>query len=221
MAPTTSGAPVATADACTALQKWDLHENTNSQGSILFRRFFDHLAGGTQATAEGVLGAAPFWQTPFEASNAVHTPSGLNTADPEVGVALGDAIKDLQDANLPLNVVQSKVQFIEKNGVKYPIPGGTGDPNGDFNAIWTSWVDGKGLTQPDGGSSFVQVVTWGDGPCPNARTILTYSESTDPTNPHYADQTALFSKKKWVRDRFCAGAIKKAPVHQVTHLVGS
>jgi len=221
MAPTTSGAPVATADACTALQKWDLHENTNSQGSILFRRFFDHLAGGTQATAEGVLGAAPFWQTPFDANNAVHTPSGLNTADPEVGVALGDAIKDLQDANLPLNVVQSKVQFIEKNGVKYPIPGGTGDPNGDFNAIWTSWVDGKGLTQPDGGSSFVQVVTWGDGKCPNARTILTYSESTDPTNPHYADQTALFSKKKWVRDRFCKGAIKNAPVHQVKHLLGN
>jgi acyl-homoserine-lactone acylase len=105
--------------------------------------------------------------------------------------------------------------------VKYPINGGTGDPTGDFNAIWTAWVAGKGLTQPDGGSSFVQVVTWGDGPCPNARTILTYSESTDPTDPHYADQTALFSKKRWVTDRFCAGAINASPVKQVKHLVGS
>jgi len=219
--PTTSGAPVATGDACTVLEKWNLRENTDSRGSILFRRFWDHLAGGTQATAEGVLGAAPFWQTPFDANNAVHTPSGLNTADPEVALALGDAIKDLQDANMPLDVVQGKVQYIEKNGVRYPIPGGTGDPNGDFNAIWTSWVDGKGLTQPDGGSSFVQVVTWNDGPCPNARTILTYSESTDPTNPHYADQTALFSKKRWVVDRFCASAINASPVKQVKHLVGS
>ena len=221
MLPTTSGPPVTTGDACTVLQKWDLRENTDSRGSILFRRFWDHLAGGTQSTATGVAGAAPYWQTQFDANNPVHTPSGLNTSDPSVATALGDAIKDLQDANLPLDVVQSKVQFIEKNGVRYPINGGTGDPNGDFNAIWTSWVDGKGLTQPDGGSSFVQVVTWGDGRCPNARTILTYSESTDPTNPHYADQTALFSKKKWVRDRFCASAIKAAPVHQVTHLVGS
>jgi acyl-homoserine-lactone acylase len=219
--PTTSGTPVTTGDACTVLKKWDLHENTNSQGSILFRRFWDHLAGGTQATAEGVAGAAAFWQTPFDANNAVNTPSGLNTSDPEVATALGDAIKDLQDANLPLDVVQSKVQFIEKNGVKYPIPGGTGDPNGDFNAIWTTWVDGQGLSQPTGGSSFVQVVTWGDGPCPNARTILTYSESTDPTDPHYADQTALFSKKQWVTDRFCAGAIKASPVKQVKHLEGS
>jgi acyl-homoserine-lactone acylase len=221
MLPTTSCPPVMTGDACSVLAKWDLHENTDSRGSILFRRFFDHLAGGTQATAEGVLGAAPFWQTPFDASDPVHTPSGLNTADPEVPTALGDAIQDLRDAHLPLGVVQRKVQFIEKNGVRYPIPGGTGDPNGDFNAIWTSWVDGKGLSQPTGGSSFVQVVTWGDGPCPNARTILTYSESTDPTNPHYADQTALFAKKKWVRDRFCASAINSAPVHDVTHLVGS
>jgi acyl-homoserine-lactone acylase len=218
--PTTSGQPVAIGNTCTVLAKWDLHENTDSRGSVLFRRFFDHLAGGTQSTGEGVVGTAPFWQKQFDASNPVHTPSGLNTSDPEVATALGDAVQDLRDANLPLDVAQGKVQFIEKKGVRYPIPGGTGDPNGDFNAIWTSWVSGKGLTQPDGGSSFVQVVTWGNGPCPNARTILTYSESTDPTNPHYADQTALFSKKKWVRDRFCASAIKAAPVHQVTHLVG-
>ena len=134
-------------------------------------------------------------------------------------MALGDAISDFNDAKLPLDVAVGTVQYVEKNGVRYPIHGGTGDPNGDFNAIWTGWVGGKGLTQPDGGSSFVQVVTWNNGPCPDARTILTYSLSTDPTNPHYADQTQLFSQKQWVTDRFCAVAIKSAPVHQVRHLV--
>ena len=113
-----------------------------------------------------------------------------------------------------------RVQYVVKNGVRYPIHGGIGDPNGDFNAIWDTWVAGKGLTQPDGGSSFVQVVTWHGGRCPDARTILTYSLSTDPTNPHYADQTALFSRKRWVTDRFCAGAIAASPVRQVTHLRG-
>jgi acyl-homoserine-lactone acylase len=65
----------------------------------------------------------------------------------------------------------------------------------------------------------VQVVSFTGAACPtDARTILTYSESTDPTNPHYADQTALFSQKQWVTDRFCASDIAAAPVQQVTHL---
>jgi acyl-homoserine-lactone acylase len=218
--PTSAGPPIAVGNACSVLAKWDLKENARSGGAILFRRFWDNLAGSTQGTAYTYSQTAPYWKTPFNAADAVHTPAGLNTGDPEVPTALGDAISDLRAAHLPLGVPVGKVQFIEKNGVRYPISGGTGDPNGDFNAIWTAWIPGKGLTQPDGGSSFVQVVTWHDGPCPDARTILTYSESTDPTNPHYADQTALFARKRWVTDRFCASAIKAAPVRQVTHLVG-
>jgi acyl-homoserine-lactone acylase len=219
--PTSSGPPVAIGNACTVLAKWDLKENVGSHGAILFRRFWDHLSGSTQNTAYTYSGeSAPYWKTPFDASDAVHTPAGLNTSEPEVPTALGDAISDLNSAKLPLDVAVGKVQYVEKNGVKYPIPGGTGDPNGDFNAIWTTWTDGKGLTQPSGGSSFVQVVTWGKGACPQARTILTYSESTDPTDPHYADQTALFSKKRWVNAPFCAGQLKAAKHKQVKHLVG-
>ncbi|MBV9292163.1 MAG: penicillin acylase family protein [Frankiales bacterium] len=218
--PTSSGPPVAVGDACTVLAKWDLKENVGSRGAILFRRFWDNVVNSAGSQTYGYTGVAPYWKTPFNANDAVHTPAGLNTDDPAVAVALGDAISDLRNANLPLGVPLGKVQFITKNGHRYPIHGGTGDPNGDFNAIWTGWNSGKGLTEPSGGSSFVQVVTWGRGPCPDARTILTYSESTDPSNPHYADQTALFSKKRWVVDRFCASAIKAAKVHQVTHLVG-
>src|SRR3954467_160939 len=215
--PSSSG-PVELGNACAVLKKWDLHENVDSRGAILFRRFWDHLAASTQNTAYGAIHVAPSWETQFDVADPVHTPNGLNTADPEVPTALGDAINDLRAAKLPLDVPVGKVQFVVKNGKRYPVHGGTGDPNGDFNAIWDTWVDGKGLTQPDGGSSFVQVVTWHDSACPDARTILTYSLSTDPTNRHYADQTALFSKKKWVTDRFCASAITASPVRQVTHL---
>ncbi len=218
--PTSSGAPVAIGDACTVLEKWDLKENLDSRGAILFRRFWDHLAGSTLNAAYNYSNiSAPYWKTPFNVSDPVRTPNGLNTSDPEVPTALGDAISDLNAAHLPLDVSVGAAQGITKNGVRYPIPGGIGDPNGDFNAIWTTWIDGKGVSTPTGGSSFVQVVTWDTSSCPVARTILTYSESTDPTNPHYADQTALFSKKRWVIDRFCATAIQNARVHQVTHLV--
>ena len=220
--PTSSGQPVAIGSACSVLANWDLKENVDSRGAILFRRFFDHLSGSTQNTAYGFSGVTqPYWKTQFDPNDAVHTPAGLNTADPEVPTALGDAISDLNAAHLPLDVTVGATQGITKNGVRYPISGGIGDPNGDFNAIWTNWVGGKGVDTPSGGSSFVQVVTWDGSQCPVARTILTYSESTDPTNPHYADQTALFSNKEWVVDRFCAADIDNAPVHDVTDLEGS
>jgi acyl-homoserine-lactone acylase len=49
---------------------------------------------------------------------------------------------------------------------------------------------------------------------------LTCSLSTDATSPHFADQTRLFSAKRWVRDRFCAAAVQEAPVRQVLHAEG-
>jgi acyl-homoserine-lactone acylase len=220
--PTSSGQPVPIGTACSVLANWDLKENVDSRGAILFRRFWDHLSGSTQNTAYNYSGVTqPYWKTQFDPSDAVHTPSGLNTGDPEVPTALGDAISDLNAAHLPPDVAVGATQGITKNGVRYPISGGIGDPNGDFNAIWTNWAGGKGVDTPSGGSSFVQVVTWDASKCPVARTILTYSESTDPTNAHYADQTALFSKKQWVTDRFCAADIENAPVREVTDLVGS
>ena len=212
--PSSSG-PAAVGNACKVLKQWDLHTNLDSRGAIFYRRFWDNLMASPEGTAYAYAHNAPFWKTQFDASNPVTTPAGLNTADPTVANALGDAINDLRTAKLPLDVAVGKVQGVEKNGRWYPIHGGPGDPNGDFNAIWTTWT-AKGPAQVDGGSSFVQVVTWNDGPCPNARTILTYSESTDPTSPHYADQTALFSKKQWVRDEFCD--FRESPVKHVLHL---
>jgi acyl-homoserine-lactone acylase len=217
--PTSSGAPVAVGKACDVLAKWDVKENLGSRGAILFRNFFDQLSGSTENTAYTYSGtSAPYWSTPFSTANPVTTPAGLNTADPEVPLALGDAIAQMNDAHQPLDTPVGKAQVADRNGVEIPIPGGPGDPNGNFNAIYGP-TDAHGVTHVNDGSSFVQVVTWSNGPCPDARTILTYSLSTDPTNPHYADQTRLFSAGKWVTDRFCASAIAAAPVHQVTHLV--
>ena len=39
--------------------------------------------------------------------------------------------------------------------------------------------------------------------CPDWRTILTYSQSTNPSSPYFADQTRLFSRKAWVDPHFC------------------
>ena len=126
---------------------------------------------------------------------------------PAVRAALGDAISDLQGAHIPLDASPGDVQKITAHGARIPIHGGPGDPNGDFNAIYTTFSQGKGFGAPYEGSSFVQVVGWGKGACPLGGTILTYSESDNPASSHYADQTALFSRKQWVPDRFCQAAI--------------
>ena len=79
---------------------------------------------------------------------------------------------------------------------------------GVFNALAVVWDAKKGYVGPLAhGSSFIQTVAFdGDG-CPDARTILTYSQSTNPTSEHFSDQTALFSRSGWVTDRFCDGDV--------------
>jgi uncharacterized repeat protein (TIGR01451 family) len=51
-----------------------------------------------------------------------------------------------------------------------------------------------------------------DPDCPvDARTILTYSLSTNPASPWYADQTRMFSNKQWVDERYCESEILADP----------
>ena len=212
LAPTSSGTPVAVGDACDVLAAWDEHENLNSSGAVLFRRFVDHVMADKDS---------PYSQ-PFDASDPVHTPSGLNTGDPEVSAALGDAIQDLDNAGIPLNASPRQEQYVATNeqlpfdntpptapvgGPHIPIHGGVGDPNGEFNAIYAPFIGGKGYAPVYFGSSFVQAITWNNGPCPVGGTILTYSLSDSTASPHHTDQTRLFSNHQWVPDRFCPAAV--------------
>ena len=51
-------------------------------------------------------------------------------------------------------------------------------------------------------------------------TILTYSESSNPASPHYADETRLFSRKQWLPDRFCEAQITADPQLKITTETG-
>src|ERR671937_502175 len=150
--------PAQVGSACDVLAHWDLHENLDSKGAVLFRRFWDHASSAEPS---------PF-SHPFSTSDPVHTPYGLDTNNPQVRLALIDAINDLQGAGIPLDAAPGDVQM-GPGGI--PIHGGPGDPNGDFNAIYANFTAGKGFDPILEGSSYVQAVTWHDGPCPDARTI--------------------------------------------------
>lgn len=205
-APTTSGGKVPVGDACTTLARWNMKANTGQRGAVLFAAFWNY-ANAAQPS--------PFSHA-FELSHPVTTPYGLDTANTTVRDALGDAIQQLNNAHIPLDTTLGAVQYVTYHGSHIPIPGGPGDPDGIFNAIYVDSVAGDSPTAPDEGSSFIQVVTWRkNSPCPVGSTILTYSESSNPTSPHYADQTKLFSKKEWLPDLFCQSQIAADPHLQV------
>jgi acyl-homoserine-lactone acylase len=196
MAPTSSGGSVAVGSACDVLAAWSMREDVNARGAILFRRFWEHAAGASPSP----------WKVPFDPADPVRTPNTLDTSNPQVQAALGDAINDLGAAKIPLDGPLGQFQVATRGNTRIPIHGGPGT-DGDFNAINVSWAAGKGVNEPLHGSSYVQVVTWGNGSCPDARTILTYSQSTNPGSPFFADQTKLYSQKKWVPDLFCRAAV--------------
>jgi acyl-homoserine-lactone acylase len=209
LGPSSSG-PVDWAPGCAALAKWNGRDTLDARGAILFRRFWTRVT----ASPAGVMTSTqqmPIWTTQFDVSDPVHTPRGLNTLNPLVQRAFGDAVVDLANANIPVDAPLGKYQVDRRpDGTVTPYHGGPG-ALGVFNVIEAQWDPAKGYVGPVGeGSSYIQVVSFTGSGCPDARTILTYSQSTNPRSPHYSDQTKLYSAGRWVTDRFCRADVLKA-----------
>jgi acyl-homoserine-lactone acylase len=200
------GATIDLTLACDTLEAWDLRHNLDSVGAHLFQEWW------RRAPVETV------WLTPFSASDPVNTPRGLNTLDPQVKQALVDAVDRLETLNLPVDAPLGEVQYVVRNGVEIPIHGGPGG-TGVFNAINNSLsgTPGRGYDVPHG-SSYIQTVTW-DANGPVAEIILTYSQSTDPTSPHYRDMTEHYSQKGWVPVPFHEADILADPNLETLQLV--
>jgi acyl-homoserine-lactone acylase len=205
-APTSDGGTVAVGDACTALSAWDRRMGVESRGGLLFEQFWLR-AGGRE----------DLWQVPFDAADPVATPNTLNTANPFVAQALGDAIVELNAAGIDPRSPLGEHHYVVRNGKRIPIHGGHG-AQGVLNMIIPTWDPANGDVEVVHGSSHVQVVSYTGGQCPDAATLLTYSQSSNPRSPHFSDQTALFSAKKWVRARFCEPDILSAPGLRVVRL---
>ena len=206
-APSSNG-PVPIGNACEALAGWDKREDSTSKGALLWRRFWAYANG---AVVSGAPVANNPWVVQFDPNDPVNTPNTLNIANPKVQTALGDAITDLRNAKIPFDAPLGSVQYVTRDGERIPIHGGP-HADGVFNVITNSFVPGQDhLTEPVHGSSYIQIVTWDKRGCPDASTILTYSQSSDPTSPHFADQTRLFSQHGWNPMPFCAADLKAAP----------
>jgi len=195
-------------EPCDVLAKWDRTADTGSRGALLFDRYW------RKATA-----AWDLWRTPFDASDPVGTPRDFNTGSWAARKALIDAVDELRASNILLDAPLGEHQYVIRNGERIPIGGGT-EGLGVLNKIEARWTPGRGYTEVSTGSSYVQVVAFDGDRCPDARTLMTYSQSADPTSPHYADQARLFSQKRWVTSRFCPGEVAKAPGLKIVELSG-
>jgi acyl-homoserine-lactone acylase len=132
--------------------------------------------------------APNLYAVPFDPADPVNTPRGINLGSASV-----------------------------RNGERIPIHGGNG-VSGVWNAIQPAgFTPGVGYAPIVAGSSYIQAVGFTPSG-PDARAIVTYSVSTDPENPHYADMTKLYSKSGWVKMPFAEGDIRRDPNLKVMNL---
>ncbi|MFK0219267.1 penicillin acylase family protein [Streptomyces vinaceus] len=193
-------------EACPVLAAWRDHDFTaDSRGSWLFENYWAFLLGGQ------AIEKLP-WRVPFDPKDPVHTPNSLDSGSSAVRDAFGRAVLALRRAGVALNAPLSDVQKITRGGEQIPIHGSISEL-GVLNVVTPGLVDGK--LDITFGSSFVQQVKFSaDGP-PQASSVLAYSQSADPSSPHHADQTRLFSSGQWVTERFTEEQIAASPALEI------
>jgi acyl-homoserine-lactone acylase len=205
LAPIGGGGTIPVGDSCNVLAAWNGRENPGSRGAVLFADFWANALNGDP------------WSHPFQVTDPVHTPYGLDTGSPAVQQAFGSALAQMTAEDQPYGIALGQVQYVTLDGQQIPLPGGPADPNGEINAMYLSPPGAI----PDLGSTYIQVVTWTSrDACPEAATMLTYSESDNPASPHYDDQTKLFSRRQWATGYFCPAQVAAHAVSTVVRSSG-
>lgn len=213
-----NGTMVDIAPACTLLAStWDGRANPDSRGAVLFREFWRRLR---------MPAGTPLWLKAFDLADPVHTPRDLNT---QPGPALdtlrrtmADTVQDLSAKGVDYTRALGDLQGVVRNGKRLPLHGGD-EFEGPFNKLTmrqnntTVPLTSAGYTEVFSGSSYIQAVTWVNGVV-QARGVLAYSQSTDPSLPTSGDQTEVFSARKLVPLPFSEAEIaaeQVGPVQQV------
>jgi len=195
------------ASLCDVLKAWDRKFELTSRGAHLFKEFMP--------LANAVPNA---YAVPFDQNNPLTTPRGLNVGNATVAAALVGALqaagKKITDAGLrvdaPLGQVQFGAQLLLSGGrTIIPIHGNGGDILGIYNKIDSTIVPNVGYMVVTG-TSYIQTVQFTDSGV-NAQAFLSYSQSSNPASPNFADQTARFSAKQWITLPFTDAAIAADP----------
>ena len=141
----------------------------------------------------------------------MNTPRDLDGASETVLDALHAAVADLRGKGIPLGVALGELQAEPRGSERIAIPG-CSEGEGCFNIISTR-RDEQGRYDPFTGASFVMAAGFDARGRPHGASILAYSQSENPRSPHYADQTRLFSQRRWLPMRFTERAIRRDPAY--------
>ncbi len=198
--------PDEAAAACAVLGNWGGRFDTTSVGSHIWQEFW-----------RDVSRSGSFWVVPFDPEDPVHTPRELNVSDTAVveGVkaSVGAAADEIVRRGLPMDRPWGEVQYRLDGDERIPIHGG--NASSMFSAISGRYVGDQGIANIRGGNSYIHTVTWDESECPDAFAVLTYSQSTDPASPHFADMTRVYSAEEWVDMPYCAQDIEAEKISEV------
>lgn len=231
---TYNGVQVDIRQACSVLAAWDSRYDTNSVGAALWREF---IASFPDLNA--------LFSVPFDAANPLTTPNTLFPApatgtDP-VLTNLARAVTLLDQVGYTVTQPLGELQHTARvSGQRIPIHGGQNadgtpsiisfgtfkstTPAGDFSATRTGVVNTRTNLSREGypvnnGTSFLMAMEF-TATGVNARAVLTYSASSDPTSEYFADQTTLFSGKQWRPILFTDDQISASEDFQQVELTG-
>ncbi|MEM1145003.1 MAG: penicillin acylase family protein [Pseudomonadota bacterium] len=201
-------------DACAVLEAWDRRVDLDSVGAHLFTEFWNQIRGELGLEFQNVVSSDEFWRIDFDPADPINTPVGIDISlevnRERVINALTVATERLAENNVPIDAAWGDIQYLERGSERVPIHGGAG-PMGVYGAISVSLNDG-GYINPRSGNSYIQAVTWDESDCPIADVVLVPSQSTDPESVHFADQTMLYSEKRWLRFPFCEQEIQDSQI---------
>ena len=195
--------------ACEVLAQWDKKTNIESIGNQVFFLFWQK--------AQRI---ANLHHEPFDPKRPIDTPRGLNFDDSavrsELIQSLDSAVQVFDENLIPLDAPWGEIHYEIRNGKKIPLFGG-GFNAGNFSAMQAKLTKGEGWSKIIHGNSYLQTVTW-DEEGVVAEGILSYSQSSDPDNPHFQDQTELYSQKKWVKLPFKDKDIQADPNLEIINI---
>jgi acyl-homoserine-lactone acylase len=215
---TYEGKTVDLTKACATLGAWNGRFDADSTGAVLWREFTGAYPV-PQLSDKGAL-----FQEGFHPDAPLSTPHTLapapSTGEDPVRVNLAKAVTVLQGANLALDVPLATAQFAPRGDTRIGLHGGLGRDGVanvvSYDSLSSTAIDlppargpvlvpATGLTSQGyvvaNGTSFLMALEFTEQG-PNARALLTYSESSDPASPYYRDQTELFARKQWRAIRF-------------------
>ncbi len=206
-----SGTAVDLVKACDVLASWNRQDTLDARGSALFAEFLRNLDA---VPMTGFALESRYWKHPFEPADPVSTPSGLQTG-PETREALARAVLTFETAKVAIDAPLGAVQSVTRNGVRMPISGS----GFAYHLVRPgAFEPGAGISEIRTGDSYIHIVSLLPAG-PQGRFIVTYSQSTNPSSPHFSDMTAVYSRQTLLDVPFNAAEIAATQVGATEHFL--